>query len=411
MANCLYCGGDLGRKVDLGEMYPSYFFSDFSIYSKVEHRPLTVGKCMNCGLVQLEERENLDTMYREYWYQSGLNPSMKSDLWDVYESIRVYKDLPENILDIGCNDGTLLSFAQKIFGSQVKTTGFDPALNLKEVAQANCNTFINEYFSRELLPADAKFDIITAIAMLYDLPDLDKFLTDVVNSLNKDGIFVAQYTDLPSTTLTNAFDNFCFEHYSYYTLEWIHEVFTKNGLQIFDVEYNSVNGRSIRIYASSEKSKIFPVRIRVKRTLEEEKWLLERFKLEDLPRRVQRTKDIVLEYLKGKSVLGVGASTKGNTLLQVFGLTYKDIPYIAEVNTDKFGLRTLGSDILIIPETDAKNLNPDVFLVLPWHFEAMLVPKFDAYLEKGGTLLFPMPSPHTVTKEYGRFIWRSIGNL
>ncbi len=408
LKECRICKSkDLNTVLDLGNIYPSGFIKDDEKVSEDSKAPLVLCQCVECGLVQLKHTVDLDLMYRQYWYASSLNKSMVSSLKDIADEIeeRVFIDDNDLLVDIGCNDGTLLN----LYTKGIKL-GFDPALNLPTPK----HYFINDYFSKESYNSCSynKAKVITAIAMFYDLPDPNRFVQDVVSVLDGDGIFVIQFTDLLSMFKLTAFDNICHEHLEYYSLGVTRRLLEDNGLKLIDVSYNNVNGGSIRITAAHQDSK-FEVSENVALALEQEAVY---FKLENghtfewFNDNINRAKMKLKGFLKwakaqNKTTYLLGASTKGNTLLQVCNITDELIPYAAEVNKDKFGLRTTGSDIKIISEEDALIKHPDYLFIPVWHFIDNLLekPRIKNYLDSGGSLVVPLPEFAIYTKN-GKFI-------
>jgi hypothetical protein len=399
--NCRYCHGSLTVALDLGMLYPSGFIKGDEV---LEKEPLVLAKCSDCGLVQLKHEYNLDLLYRQYWYSSSLNKSMVSALKDIVDSsIKIKKGPVQTVVDIGTNDGTLLGF----YSDDVVKVGFEPALNLSKVAKKNCTYLINDYFSADKYPLKVKADIVTSIAMFYDLPDPKKFICDVRRILADDGIWVIQLTDLYSMLRVVAIDNICHEHLEYYSLSVLNKMMRDNGLSIFDISYNNVNGGSIRVYICHD-GKRFPTD-RLEDSLEFEEDMQDYSEI-DLLQKMYKTFEeekkklrIFLDDVNDNDSIQtcfvMGASTKGNTLLQLCGITDEDIPFAAEVNSDKFGLKTAGTDIKIISEEDAMRASPDYFLVLPWHFKKNILENHKEYLENGGKFIFPLPRFEVVGKE------------
>ena len=396
--NCRICSSpDYKSILDLGNIYPSNFISNGE---EITAKPLHLVKCQNCNLVQLKETYNLDAMYRDhYWYRSGLNPSMVMSLEDVVESaLKVYstmnnKVVPKYVLDIGCNDGTLLS----LYPKTVLKVGVDPSKNVKELAEQHCDVFVNDYFQLSDFTTYPylKYDIITSIAMFYDLEFPNIFLRDVCTVLADDGLWVIQFTDLLSMLKLSAFDNICHEHLEYYSLSVLDNFLAKWNLQIIDVEYNVVNGGSIRAYVTWKRKEY--KRKRVNEALELEQAYLKEHPIEEFGYTILKEKSKLLELVSqikeaNKSIYVLGASTKGNTLLQHYGLNSTIIDKALEVNEDKFGLRTIGTNIPIISEEQGLQEKPDYLLVLPWHFRNFFIEKFDGYLRSGGSLIFPLPT-------------------
>ena len=400
--HCRICEGDLYPVVDLGSIYPSGFVKNQENLFKA---PLVLSKCLQCNLVQLQHTIDLDLMYRQYWYTSALNKSMVSSLQDVVKGALIRAPLNEYdvVVDIGCNDGTLFKF----YPENIFRIGYDPALNLEERAKETCNIFINDYFSSKLYPDAPKAKIITSIAMFYDLPNPNEFIENIKEVLAEDGIWIIQLTDLYSMLRINAFDNICHEHLEYYSLEVLDKLMYKHGLEIFDVEYNDVNGGSLRIYVGwFGKHHIYGS---VTLSLQEENNYFKSFSnpFAAFMLRVSYAENALKSFLikkKDYTTFILGASTKGNTLLQVWKFTEEDFPYALEVNQEKFGLRTPGSNILIIPEEKGLEMMPDHLLVLPWHFYSSMKQKLSSYLEQG-TILVPLPNFSIAYKDGGGVEW------
>lgn len=396
---CRVCKGELETVLDLGEIVPSAFLTQSEIEQEGEKAPLVLVKCKQCDLVQLRHTVDLDLMYRQYWYSSSLNKSMISSLQDIEEEIekKIKLEVEDVVVDIGCNDGTMLN----MYPAFVKKVGFDPALNLKHPVM---DFFVNDYFTAKSYPVTQKAKVITAIAMFYDLPDPNKFLQDVREILREDGIFVIQFTDLMSMIRLTAFDNICHEHLEYYSLRNVYSLLKENGFDVIDVSYNDVNGGSVRITACHENA--YPVSIKVLAALLVEEEYLSKNTINSFARRMVIIRGQVRLFLETckileKSVYLLGASTKGNTLLQYCGVTQELVPYAAEVNREKFGMYAAGSGIYIIPEEEAFHLKPDFFFVPIWHFKKSLLnnEKIRNYINSGGKLVFPLPEFHIVGKE------------
>ena len=390
--HCRICDGQLETVLDMGTIYQSNFLTDAS---KAILAPLNLARCIKCNLVQLKHDGNLDSMYRQYWYKSSLNQSMVEALRSIVDSIksRVVLETGDVVVDIGCNDGTMLS----MFPEDVFKIGYDPSNNLADEAQEKCDFFINDYFPANY-PVKARAKVITSIAMFYDLPDPRAFIDKVRSIMRSDGIWVIQFTDLLSMFQVNAFDNICHEHVEYYSLAVLKCLLEQHGFEVVDVLYNQVNGGSVRAYVGFNG--VYAVTDAVSEMLKQEDLYMRSF---DNPfaafsDRVTQIKEQCVEYIQhehaaGKKIFITGASTKGNTLLQYFGLNKDIIPYAAEVNADKFGLHTVGTDIEIIPERQAIEMKPDMFLVLPWHFINGFLRAYHEYISGGGRLMVPMPRP------------------
>jgi hypothetical protein len=390
---CRLCGSELETVLDLGDIYLNDFVDEGQ---SIKSAPLTLVKCKRCELVQLKHTPDLDLLYRQYWYLSSLNKSMVKALQDVVDNVEARADLHPGdvVIDIGCNDGTMLG---QYNIPDLYKIGFDPALNLANKAKRYCTLFHNTYFG-DISIKTPKAKAITSIAMFYDLEDPHTFIELIKESLLKDGIWVVQFTDLLSMLKINAFDNICHEHLEYYSFKVLRNLFEQHDLEVFDVSTNSVNGGSIRMYIGwKDQRHISPA---VDALEKEERDYMNSFEdpFEAFAERVEHIRETVMKFFdeakaQNKEIFAMGASTKGNTLLQYFNITDERIPYAAEVNRDKFGKKTVATNIPIISESSALMLNPDYFVVLPWHFIDTLLKIHEPYMKKGGKLVVPMPIP------------------
>ena len=395
---CRICGSPLEDVLDLGLLYPSGFVSDGAQHEK---QPLTLTQCQgDCGLVQLRHTFSLDAMYRTYWYRSALNWTMVQALQDVVDKVEDKAKLKDGdvVVDIGANDGTLLSLYKN---KKLFRVGFDPARNLREAAEIHCDVFVNDYFSYFMTPPSVvgKVRVVTSIAMFYDLEDPNVFVRDVKNILADDGLWVIQLTDLVSMLKINAFDSLCFEHLEYYSLSTLDKLLKMHGMKTVAVEHNTVNGGSIRAYVMKDLGGVKVERSWSDAREAEAKYLVEfTDPLAAFGKRIEAIRETLVGFItgeveRGKKVYALGASTKGNTLLQYCGLDSSLITAAAEVNPDKFGLWTIGTRIPIVPEDKVFAKKPDYFLVLPWHFVRSFVERNAEYLETGGMFIVPMPTP------------------
>lgn len=393
-SECRVCDGHLVDLLDFGEIYPSGFVESQEGLTKA---PLVLVQCDKCGLVQLKHTVDLDLMYKEqYWYSSALNKSMVSSLQNVAEEAQKRQPLEEGdiIMDIGCNDGTLFEF----FPDDVYKIGFDPAPTFIEEATERCDHFINDYYSSELLPigTHGQAKIITSIAMFYDLPDPHAFIADIVQALAYAGTWVIQFTDLLSMLQLNAFDNICHEHLEYYKLVDLMQMFARHNLDIYDLEYNDVNGGSLRVYVSQTGAHIVRPVVEQMFNYEKAYFTASKNPIVAFHKRLKIAETALKNFLEqsqkeGKRTFVLGASTKGNTLLQVWNLNRDDLPWALEVNEDKLGLQTVGSDIPIISQETGLALKPDQLLLLPWHFTNSIKESLKPFFRDGGMLITPLP--------------------
>jgi hypothetical protein len=376
------------------------------VFPRIADAPLTYGPlvlcmCMACGLVQLQHSYEQSELYGDhYGYRSSLNVSMVHHLRTKATALDrlAAPQSGDVVLDIGSNDGTLLG----CYPERGQTfVGFDPCAGRFKAYYRPDIVAVPTFFSsaayRDVLGGQ-KAKIITSIAMFYDLEQPLDFMRQVVDSLADDGIWHLEQSYLPSMLAATAYDTICHEHLEYYGLRQIKWMVDQVGLKIVSVTRNDVNGGSFA-FSLSKREAAYPEDMDNIATLlrhEEQMGLMTLAPFQNFRERVLRHREELVAALEtirreGKTLLGYGASTKGNVLLQFCGLTPADLPAIAEVNEDKFGCFTPGTKIPIISETDARAMSPDCFLVLPWHFRANIVEREEAFLRNGGTLLFPLP--------------------
>lgn len=392
----------------LGEIYPSDFLKpdEKSRCEKIELKLIMEDN----GCVRLEKSAPLDKMFGTYFYRSGINSTMRNELENIVESIlNVYK-LKENDLWIDCaaNDGTLLSFIPK----NIIRVGIDPADDTyKQESEKHANLIIQDYFSAKTFQqskfGNLKAKIFSSIAMFYDLEKPEEFIKDVDKVLDDDGLWVMQMSYTPLMIEQLAFDNILHEHIYYYSVFNIKQLLENNGFKIKDCQLNDTNGGSFRLYIMKQKGneKLFatqPYRdvcnMRIKSLLEYEKTL----KLDepeiwyDFYNRINQLKETTVNFIraekaKGKSVWCYAASTKGNTLLQYFGLDNTLIDGIAEKSVYKWGLHTIGTNIPIYSEDEMRKARPDYVIILAWHFINEFIERENEYLKNGGVFIVPCP--------------------
>jgi len=358
-------------------------------------------RCTKCSLVQLSQNFNSKYLYgTDYGYRSGTNKTMTDHLTNTAELLsnktRIKKN--EHVLDIASNDGTLLHKYTK----DVIKVGIDPLIHKFNFFYKNIDYSIDDFFSYKALEKrkiNKKFKIITALSVFYDLKKPNNFLRDIKKLIDKKkGIFLLEFADLLSIIKFKLFDTICHEHLEYYSAKVVMEMVKKNGLKVFDIHTNSINGGSIRFFIGHEDTdyKINQKNIN-KYLAEEKKYKLDKKEtytsfFKEINNLKQRLNKIINDIkLNGKTIHGYGASTKGNVLLQYFNINKGQIPFIADRNPEKDGLYTPGTKINIISEEKSRNMNPNYYLVLPWHFRNEILNREKKIIEKGTKFIFPLP--------------------
>ena len=401
ITQCRMCGcSDLSPILDLGVQYLTGVFPS-NPDAEISKGPLQLVLCSRCALLQLRQSFALAELYGDnYGYQSGLNSSMIRHLQTKAAQLEAVAkpSVGDVVLDIGSNDATFLR-AYKDVGQALG--GIDPSAGKFREFYPEGIGLVEDFFSLDAcrgLLGEAKAKLITSIAMFYDLEDPMEFVRTVAEVLADDGIWHLEQSYMPSMLRACAYDTICHEHLEYYSLSQIKWMTDRTGLEIIDVELNDVNGGSFAVTVAKQGSHHTVNEEAVQSLLDEEQTAeihdphafagfcdaVHRHKAE-LPAVIRQLRE------DGKEVLGYGASTKGNVVLQYCGVTADDLPCIAEVNPQKYGCFTPGTKIPIVSEEEARTRDPDYFLVLPWHFRSSVLDRECEFLEDGGKLIFPLP--------------------
>lgn len=399
--SCRICGNSrLSEVLHLGDQTLTGVFPA-SPDEAITKGPLVLVKCVGedaCGLLQLGHSYDLGEMYGEnYGYRSGLNPSMVRHLHGKLERILGIVSLAGNpvVLDIGSNDGTTLAGYPQ---GACQRIGMDPtAAKFREYYPENV-TVVADFFSarrfKETFPGK-RARIVTSFSMFYDLERPMDFMREIDEILEDDGLWIFEQSYMPLMLERNSYDTVCHEHLEYYALKQIKWMTDRVGFKIVDVELNEINGGSFSVTVSKERAP-YAVYAGLEAMLQHERDLgldslipFQAFADRVTASRDQLRKFVATALIEGKRIAGLGASTKGNVLLQYCGFGMKEIFAIGEVNPYKFGRFAPGTRIPIVPERDLLEHEPDYLLVLPWHFRQFFMEKY--HLKKA-KMVFPLPS-------------------
>ena len=401
ISKCRICGGtELSNVMSLGDQTLTGVFPK-SRTEKITTGPVDLVQCTNeggCALVQLKQSYDLSEMYGiNYGYRSGLNESMVRHLQSKVEKIQSHGVLKPGdlVIDIGSNDATTLrAYPQGVYD----LVGVDPTGVKFSSYYPPEIRLITEFFSAQSFlktHSNKKAKVITSFSMFYDLEDPINFAREIEQVLDDEGLWIFEQSYLPTMLSTNSFDTICHEHLEFYALKQIDWIADKAGLKVVDVEFNDVNGGSFSVTAAKLGSSHQPNIEALNKIHADEKplWDGNVKVFDDFKTRIELAKADLIKFLvdarsAGKLVCGLGASTKGNVLLQYYGINDQLLSQIGEVNQEKFGSFTPSTFIPLVPEQKMLELNPDYILVLPWHFR-----KFFESLPslKGRTLVFPLP--------------------
>jgi hypothetical protein len=385
--------------LSLGEQYLTGVFPK-SPSEKITKGPLELVWCSNCGLLQMKHSYNLEEMYGDnYGYRSGLNAEMVRHLEHKVHGLERLVKLTDSdlVIDIGSNDATTL----KAYTGKHRKVGIDPTGKKFKEYYTKDISLIPDFFSaaafRKLFPNE-KAKIITSIAMFYDLEHPKEFVKDIESVLADDGVWHFEQSYMPSMLRTNSYDTICHEHLEFYSFRVVKNLLEDCGLRVIDVQMNAINGGSFAVTACKKDSFY-------KSNTPILQWMLKQeddMEL-DTPKPYREFEERVFRHRKnlrdlieslvadGKKIVGYGASTKGNVLLQFCGFTSKHLCCIAEVNKEKFGAYTPGTNIPIVSEKEARAMRPNYFFVLPWHFKHDILEREREFMTQGGKFIFPLP--------------------
>ena len=376
------------------------------INQNIKNGELNIVICKNCDLVQLGNHFDLKYLYGpNYGYRTGINQTMTKHVESItkYLSKKTKLEKGDSALDIASNDGTLLNFYNK----NIITLGIDPLVNKYKKFYKNINYKISNFFDHKKISKihKNKFKIITALSVFYDLEQPNNFLDGIEKLLEKNGIALIEIADLYSILKKKMFDTICHEHLEYYSTHVLINMFKKNKLKLIDIKENDINGSSKQYYLTKINSTFKPNFKKINQILKKEKKCnmnkIKRF--HSFKKEIDSLKKKLIDKIKKiknkkKTIHGYGASTKGNVLLQYFGIDNKYLDFIAERNPKKYGCYTPGTKIKIISEKKSRELKPDFYLVLPWHFKKEIIKRESAALKSGTKLIFPLPNLTTISK-------------
>jgi len=401
LKNCRSCySKNLVKVFELGNQKFSGIFPKNINQKKVPSGNLSMIHCRKCSLLQLEETFDPNLMYgNNYGYMSSLNSSMLKHLYQKSLDLKKISDLSRGdiIIDIGSNDGSFLKF----FSNKYNLVGIDPTIKKLGKFYRKDITKFPTFFSKEFVEKkfNKKIKLVTSISMFYDLDNPIKFAEDIYDILDTNGLWHLEQSYMPMMLKNNSYDTICHEHLEYYSLKSIKYIFDKVGFKIVDLNFNEINGGSFALTVAKKSNTKHQ---EAKKLVE---WLIKKEELynynsistlKSFFNNVEKHKKIFRDLLLNlkdmkKKVIGYGASTKGNIILQYCNINSSLVPYIGEVNKFKYNRYTPGSKIKIISEKKARDLNPDYLLVLPWHFKNFIIQKEKKILKKNTKLIFPLP--------------------
>jgi SAM-dependent methyltransferase len=411
---CRVCGSqNLTKVIDLGEQYlQGSFVKPDKEMPSTRKIPVSLFRCdptrdeRACGLLQMGHSVPPEVLYSAYWYRSGTNNTMRRHLQGIAATCSAMINKPKaRVLDIGCNDGTLLSFYPKAY----ERYGIDPSDVAQEITSDI--TVVQDIFPSEELTkkmGDLKCDIVTSIAMFYDLENPIEFVRQIKTILAPEGIWVFEMSYMPTMLKMNSYDTICHEHLEYYSLAVIEYIMKIAEMRVLNAELNDINGGSLRCYAVHADNFVYKKdeyiqNIKKMRQDEFDMELDTNKPYKNFQNRINLHKEELGGLLKtlkkdGKRIHIYCASTKGNTILQWCGIDQRVIDCAAERSPEKYGAFTLGTEIPIISEAESRAMKPDYYLVLPWHFKEEFIEREEEMMNKGVKFIFPLPTISVIGK-------------
>jgi SAM-dependent methyltransferase len=414
ITKCIICSNSLEEVLSLGEQYVVDFVKEKD--ESLLKAPLTLMRCVKCSMIQLKHRVDPDRLYKKFWYRSGINKMMMDELKKIVDNATSTVELKEGdkVLDIGCNDGTLLGW----YPNGLKTYGVDPCSDLVREGLENgkIDVPIADYFSanvvRRHMKAHERFKVITAIAMFYDIETPVQFLKDCKELLHDEGVLVIQMNYLVKMLEDTAFDNICHEHLGYYSVLTLKETVAKAGLELQGIEESPCNGGSIRAYITKKGFDKFSIRHNNNKL-----WLYTKMgkMLIDEMRAGLNTNGPYLNFVgeigvklsdirtlintMQETLYVYGASTRGTVLMQTLcqGEEVNRFEAVAERDAHKYGLKMVGTWLPIVPEEEFRQ-KAKYALILPWHFKDGIIQREEEWLKKGGKFIVPLPKPVMVAQ-------------
>ena len=411
--SCRVCGNPYLEEVfDIGDQYlqGSFEIAGSAEPSK-EKIPMQLLRCDPgrqdgaCGLLQLRHSVPPEVLYANYWYTSGTTQTMTRHLAGIANSALKYVPAENSrVLDIGCNDGTLLDNYPQSF----EKWGVDPsdiALTAADRINLVQDTFPSQQLRERL--RETEFDVVTSIAMYYDLSDPVGFAAEIEGLLAEDGIWIVEMSYMPMMLFMNSLDTVCHEHLEYYSLTVLEHIAAVAGLRIIDADLNDINGGSIQLVLCKKGSQRHAdgcQNLDLLREFEAGLQLENSTAIMAFRERVEDQRAEMISLVsdiqsRGETIHVYGASTKGNVLIQWYGFDRNELPYAADRNPKKVGAKTVGTGIEIISEADSRAMQPDYYLVLPWHFRREFLEREKDTIIAGTKMIFPLPELLVVSSD------------
>jgi predicted TPR repeat methyltransferase len=402
---CRHCNTELEQSlIDLGSAPPSNaYLSLANLAAPEKWYPLRVMVCTNCWLVQTEDYAGRDELFdADYAYFSSVSTTWLKHA-NTYVARMVERfDLTSVslVVEVAANDGYLLQYVRD---RGISCYGVEPTASTAAAAREKGIEVVEEFFGESLasllVKQKGEVDLVAANNVLAHVPDINDFVRGFTALLKPQGVATFEFPHLLNLINQNQFDTIYHEHYSYLSLTAVSQIFSANGLSVFDVEEISTHGGSLRVFAQRQDSEFHPVSSRVEALLrkEVEQGLSTIEYYADFQGKADRVKDDLLSFLleakrAGKTVAAYGAAAKGNTLLNYAGIRPDLISFVVDRNPAKQGKFMPGSRIPIVDEDYLRQFKPDYVCILPWNLKDEVIPQLHYIKDWHGCFLLAIPS-------------------
>ncbi|MEW5802913.1 MAG: class I SAM-dependent methyltransferase [bacterium] len=406
---CRFCAQPLRHSfVDLGMSPLSNAYLEKKHLQDMERfYPLHAYVCNNCFLVQLEEFESPENIFRDYAYFSSYSDTWLKHAKDYTERMiqRFGLNRAQLVVELASNDGYLLQYFRN---KGINVLGVEPAVNAARVAEEKGIPTVTAFFgveaARELTVKGKQADLLVGNNVLAHVPDLNDFVEGMSILLKPRGVITMEFPHLMRLMAGKQFDTIYHEHFSYFSFTTVEKVFDAHGLILFDVEEVLTHGGSLRIYArhKEDTSRAVTDRVAGLKRKEEAFGMADLKTYQDFAERVKETKRKILKFFialksEGKRIAGYGAPAKGNTILNYCGIRTDFLDYTVDLSLHKQGHFLPGTHIPIEHPDRIRETKPDYLAILPWNLKDEIMNQMGYIREWGGKFVILIPEVEVIS--------------